>query len=222
MKTIFLEARVKINVLLTKEQLNQLPRELAVFTTIQCIDSLESVRKQLEAAGIAVTLPKAKHTQYPGQILGCEFIESNASAFLYIGDGMFHPQAIAVKNNKPIYCYNPYTKKMILFDRKDIDAVVKKHKVAIMKFFEATSVGILVSAKPGQQWLKKAIEFKKKCEAKGKSAYLFVANTIDFSQMNNFPFIQCWVNSACPRIGLDDKDKVDKPLINMEDVFGLV
>ena len=222
MKTLFLEARVKIDIQLTEEQIKQLPKELALFTTVQFIDSLNNIKKQLETAGIKVILPKAKHTQYPGQILGCEFIESDAPAFLYIGDGMFHPQAIAVKNNKPIFCYNPYTKKIILFDRKDIDTVVKKHKVAIMKFLEAETIGIIVSAKPGQQWLKRAIEFKKKCEAKEKHVYIFMANTIDFIQLNNFPFIQCWVNSACPRIGIDDKNKIDKPIVNLEDVFCLV
>ncbi len=222
MKTLFLEARVKIDIVLTADQIKQLPKDIALFTTVQFLDSLESVRKQLEAAGIAVTLPKAKHTQYPGQILGCEFLDYNAPAFLYLGDGMFHPQAIAIKNNKPIYCYNPYTKKMSVFDRKDIDVVVKKHKAGIMKFLDANAVGILVSAKPGQQWLKRAMEFKKKCEAKEKHTYLFVANTIDFQQLNNFPFVQCWVNSACPRIGLDDKNKVDKPIVNMEDVFDLM
>ncbi len=222
MKTLFLEARVRMNVQLTEEQIKKLPKELALFTTVQFIDSLDAIKKQLEYAGIKVILPKAKHTQYHGQILGCEFIESDAPAFLYIGEGMFHLQAIAVKNNKPIFCYNPYTKKMILFDKKDIDAVVKKHKGAIMKFLEADAVGIIVSAKPGQQWLNRAIEFKKKCIAKGKKTYVFMANTIDFIQLNNFPFIQCWVNSACPRIGLDDKDKIDKPIVNMEDVFDLV
>lgn len=222
MKTLFLEARVRMNIVLTEEQIRKLPKDIALFTTVQFIDSLESLKKQLESSGIKVTMPRAKHTQYPGQILGCEFIESPASAFLYIGDGLFHPQAIAVKNNKPIYCYNPYTNKMILFDRKDIDAIIKKHKAGIMKFLEANSVGIIVSTKPGQQRLKRAIEFKKKCEAKEKKAYIFMANTIDFMQLNNFPFIECWVNSACPRIGLDDKDKVDKPIVNLENVFDLV
>ncbi|MFA6889166.1 MAG: diphthamide synthesis protein [Candidatus Woesearchaeota archaeon] len=222
MKTLFLEARVKINIQLTAEQIKQLPKDIALFTTVQFIDSLNAIKHQLEAAGIAVTIPKAKHTRYAGQILGCEFIASDAKAFLYVGDGIFHPQAIAVKNNKPIYCYNPYTKQMILFDRKDIDTIVKKHKIAIIKFLEADTIGIIVSAKPGQQWLKRAVEFKKKCNAKEKKTYIFMANTIDFVQLNNFPFVQCWVNSACPRIGLDDKNKVDKPIVNLEDVFSLV
>lgn len=222
MKTLFLEAHVQIDIALTPEQIKQLPKEVALFTTIQFIDSIAPLLKQLKDAGITVHLLKGKHTQRPGQILGCEYLDYPAPAFLYIGDGVFHPQAIAIKNNKPIYCYNPYTKQLILFDRKEIDAAVKQHKIAIMKFLEADAIGIIISTKPGQQFMKRCLLFKEKCEAKGKKVYMMLSNTVDFVQMNNFPFVQCWVNSACPRIGIDDKNKVDKPILNLEDVFGLV
>jgi 2-(3-amino-3-carboxypropyl)histidine synthase len=222
MKTLFLEAHVNIDIQLTEEQLNQLPKELGLFTTIQFIDAIEPVKKQLEAKGITYTLCKAKHTQRPGQILGCEYLDYPVPAFLYIGDGVFHPQAIAIKNNKPIHCYNPYTKKLSEFDRTDIERAVKRHKAAISKFFMAENVGILVSSKPGQQFFKRAKKLKALLEKKGKKGYIFMSNTIDFTQMNNFPFVDCWVNSACPRIGIDDKNKVDKPLINLEDVLPLM
>lgn len=222
MKTLFLEAHVAMEIALSSEQITQLPKELGLFTTIQFIDSITGVLQQLKDAGITVHLLKGKHTQRPGQILGCEYLDYPAPAFLYIGDGVFHPQAIAIKNEKPIFCYNPYTKQMALFDRKDIDAVVKQHKIAIMKFLQADSIGILISTKPGQQFMKRCLLFKEKCEAKDKKVYIFLSNTLDFVQMNNFPFVECWVNSACPRIGIDDKNKVDKPMVNLEDVFTLV
>ncbi len=222
MKTLFLEAHVEMKIELTSSQIKELPKELGVFTTVQFIDSIGFLLEQLKTAGITVHLLKGKHTQRPGQILGCEYLDYPAPAFLYIGDGVFHSQAIAIKNNKPIFCYNPYTKKMVLFDRKDIDLAVKKHKVAIIKFLSADNIGVLVSTKPGQQFLKRSLLLKEKSEAKGKKVYLFLSNTIDFVQMNNFPFVDCWVNSACPRIGIDDKNKVDKPMVNLEDVLGLV
>lgn len=220
MKTLFLEAHVSMNISLSEEQLKQLPKELGLFTTIQFIDSIGTILNQLKDESITVHLLKGKHTQRAGQILGCEYLDYPAPAFLYIGDGQFHPQAIAIKNNKPIYCYNPYSKQMVLFDRKDIDAVMKHHKIGIMKFLEADAVGVLISTKPGQQFLKRSLELKEKCEAKGKKVYLMISNTVDFTQMNNFPFVECWVNSACPRIGIDDKNKVDKPMVNLEDVYG--
>jgi len=220
MKTLFLEAKVNMEIKLTDDQIAKLPKELALFTTIQFINSLQKVKEHLEANNIKVTLCKGRHTQHEGQILGCEYLDYKAPAFLYIGDGIFHPQAIAIKNNKPIFCYNPYSKQLIEFNREDIDKAVKKHKAAILKFLTAESIGILVTTKPGQQFLKRAKELKAKL--KNKNVYIFIASTIDFTQMNNFPFIDCWVNSACPRIGIDDKNKVDKPIVNLEDVIGLV
>lgn len=222
MKTLFLEAHVQIDIALTPEQIQQLPKEIGVFTTIQFIDSIAPLLKQLKDAGIIVHLLKGKHTQRPGQILGCEYLDYPAPAFLYIGDGVFHSQAIAIKNNKPIYCYNPYTKQMTLFDRAAIDKAIKQHRAAIAQFLNAQTIGVLVTTKPGQQFLKRCLLFKEKCEAKGKKVYLLLANTLDFMQMNNFPFVECWVNSACPRIGIDDKNKVEKPMVNLEDVFEMV
>ncbi|MBI5072563.1 diphthamide synthesis protein [Candidatus Woesearchaeota archaeon] len=222
MKTLFLEAHVSMDITLSEEQLNQLPKEIGLFTTVQFIDSLQPLVKQLEKHGIAVKLLRGKHTQRDGQILGCEYLDYPAPAFLYIGDGQFHPQAIAIKNNKAIYCYNPYSKEMKLFDRTDIEKIVKQHKAAILKFLSADTIGVIISTKPGQQFLKRSIELKERCEAKGKKVYLMISNTVDFTQMNNFPFVECWVNSACPRIGIDDKNKVDKPMVNLEDVYELI
>jgi 2-(3-amino-3-carboxypropyl)histidine synthase len=222
MKTLFLEAHVNIEITLTEEQLNQLPKDIGLFTTVQFIDAVQPVIKQLENKEIKVTLCKGKHTQRPGQILGCEYLDYPVPAFLYIGDGVFHPQAIAIKNKKPIFCYNPYTKKLSEFDRTDIETAVRKHKVAISKFLMAEHVGVLISTKPGQQFFKRSTLLREKLEAKGVKVSMFISNTIDFTQMNNFPFVDCWVNSACPRIGIDDKNKVDKPMVNLEDVLPLV
>jgi len=52
----------------------------------------------------------------------------------------------------------------------------------------------------------KAWEIKKKLEEKGKRCFIFVFDTLDANEMENFPFIDFWVNTACPRIA-DDKDK---------------
>ena len=44
-------------------------------------------------------------------------------------------------------------------------------------------------------------------------------NDDDFSNLENYPFVQCWINSACPRIGTDDIVNLDKPLINIREAF---
>ena len=76
-------------------------------------------------------------------------------------------------------------------------------------------LGVLVSMKPGQNQFKRAVELKK--TLKDKEVYIFVSDTIDFSQLENFPFIECWVNTACNRI-MDDMDKFQKPLVDLADI----
>ncbi len=104
MKTLFLEAHVQIKIELTPSQIKELPKELGVFTTVQFIDSIGFLLEQLKKAEITVHLLKGKHTQRPGQILGCEYLDYPAPAFLYISDGVFHPQAVPIKNPISIFC----------------------------------------------------------------------------------------------------------------------
>jgi len=52
---------------------------------------------------------------------------------------------------------------------------------------------------------------------KDKEVYLFISDTVDFSQLENFPFIDCWVNTACSRI-MDDMEKFPRPLVDLADI----
>lgn len=221
MKTLFIEAESNIKVKISQALIDKLPKEIAVFTTIQFMPNLPEIVKDIEATGRVVKLPSGKHTRYPGQLLGCEFQEYDAQAFLYIGDGKFHPEALMMQNNKPVFQYNPFNETLLELDRTEIDKMIKQHKAAIMKFLSADCVGMLISTKPGQGFLKQAMEFKEKLKGK-KEVSLFICDTIDFTQLDNFPFVQCWVNTACPRIALDDKKKFSKPIVNLGDVQGLI
>ncbi len=69
-----------------------------------------------------------------------------------------------------------------------------------MKFLNAEKVGILISTKPGQENLKRAIELKKRL--KDKKFYLFLCNEIDARQFENFD-IQAWINTGCPRMDFE-------------------
>ena len=63
--------------------------------------------------------------------------------------------------------------------------------------------------KPIQQLYKKALELKNKIKV--KESFIFVTNTFDIEQFENFNDIDCWVNTACPRIE-------GKNIINLEDL----
>ena len=58
---------------------------------------------------------------------------------------------------------------------------------------------------------------KEHLEKQGKKAYIFIDDTLKLNDLENYPFINAWVNTACPRIGTDDIMATNKPLINLRE-----
>ncbi len=219
MKTLFIEAKSDVQVELYDTAIKELPEKIALVTTIQFIDSLPKLKTQLEQAGKKVILVKGKRAKHEGQMLGCDIIsgiKADVDAFLYIGDGLFHPKALLIKNEKPVFTFNPFNKSFKKLDQAEIEAILKKQKGALLKYHSSKEIGILVTTKPGQQQLKKALDLKNK--VKDKNFYIFLCDTLDFNDLENFPFIECWVNTMCPRIGYDDTIRLRKPVVNIEEI----
>lgn len=207
MKTLFIESKYTGPISISKEIEEKLPDKIGLVSSIQFIDSLPIIKKQL----------KNKKTIIAGQILGCniknaEKIKNKVDAFLYIGDGNFHPLGVAIKTKKPVFTFNPINNSFKKIEKKDIENYEKRKKAALLKFLHADTVGILVSTKPGQYYDIKQLETIEKKYPK-KKFYTFIAETIDYSQLNNFPFIQAWINTACPRIEEDIR------VVNIKDIL---
>jgi 2-(3-amino-3-carboxypropyl)histidine synthase len=99
---------------------------------------------------------------------------------------------------------------------KDIEDLKGKMQGALTRFLMAKEVGVLMTTKPGQARAKEAYELERRYP--DKKFYFLLANTIDFGELENFPFIECFVNTACPRIGYDDTNKIRKPVVNLDDL----
>ena len=219
MKIMMVEGRYKGNINLSNLDTSILPKNIGLATTIQFLDFIDEIKQCLESNGKTIFVDKIRQ-KYEGQLLGCdvsgaEKVKENVDAFLYIGTGVFHPLGIALNINKDVFCYDPINALLSKIDRKEIERYNKKRRAAYMKFLEAEEIGIMVSLKPGQNNFKKAFELKK--QLKDKNCYIFAFDTLDFNQIENFPFINCWVNTACNRI-LDDYDKFPKPLVDLSDI----
>ena len=202
MKRLFIETKYAGKLNLPQKMLTQLPKKVVLALPVQFLDFLEPVTKQLERAGKKVILFKSKHGKYPGQILGCavEKCPGDYDAFLYIGDGKFHPTALLYNNNKPVYCYNPFNEKIEVLDHSYLEKIQKRKKGQLAKFLVSENIGILVTSKSGQSRGKKAEELREKLEKAGRKAFVFLADEIDFNSLENFNFIEVWINTACPRI----------------------
>jgi len=229
-KVMFADAEYNGEILFNKELISYIEKNkiksVAIFASAQFMH-FEKVVKQLNEIGVEIILTKTKRTSRVGQILGCNIYDNNfernifqhVGAVIYIGDGAFHPSALLFAGIKNIIVFNPISNKMKLISKKDIEKQINKIKINLRKFINANTIGILVSLKPGQQHFVLAKKLKLKLKSQGKKAFIFVDNNFNLSDIENFNFIQCWVNTACPRIGTDDILNISKPIINIRDAF---
>lgn len=233
--TVYVDAVYTGEIKLNKQTLDHIKnlktdfsiKKIALFASVQFLN-LDLVRSQLKELNLDVLTTKAKRTDKETQILGCDSyhdsfadpIIEESDALLYVGDGLFHPQALLYsqihsKKIKEIILYDPIGNHLRIIDRKNISENIEKLRKNIKAFISAKNIGIIVTLKPGQQYLTGALKLREKLNSEGKNAYVFVDNTIDMGHFENYPFIEVWINTACPRIGFDDIIHAPKPLINI-------
>ncbi len=211
MKALFIHAKSKLDVIPLVRDVKFKGR-LGLVTTVQHLHTLKDVQKALPGSVIG------------GQILGCdvsaaEKIRGKVDAFLFIGSGRFHPLQVAYATGKDAYCVDLYTGAIYIIGPKDVEQWQARTRGAFLKFLNAKRIGILVSTKPGQNKIKDAESFRKETD---KEAFIFLFDTLDFNGLENFPDVDCWINTACPRIVYDDNNRFAKPVINLEDLRRLL
>ncbi|HLC96995.1 MAG TPA: diphthamide synthesis protein [Candidatus Nanoarchaeia archaeon] len=204
MKTVFMESRYTGPVNLRKLVQENLPDKIGLITTVQFLDCIPAIKKKL--AGKEVLMAKGRQA-YPSQLLGCDadpanLIADKVDCFLYVGTGKFHPIKAAIDNIKPVFALDPVTGIFNRITQKETDAYLKKKKGAMLRFLSATNIGVLVSTKVGQHYHINLLD-KLKEKYPQKHFYIFICDTVDYTQLNNFPFVEAWVNTACPRIDED-------------------
>jgi diphthamide biosynthesis enzyme Dph1/Dph2-like protein len=205
MKTLFIPLKLKKN--LDKEKIlkisKKLPKNILIMYIIQYKDYAKKVRDILKKNHKIILF---------SQILGCSKLSKNnkKSAILIIGDGFFHSLSFAYENNLPTYILN--NNELIKISKKDIKKIQIKKKASYLNFLNSSLLGILISIKPGQEKLKKALEIKDKI--KDKKLYFFISNNIDIKEFENFPQISTWINTACPRLDLESNK-----IINLNEIL---
>jgi len=212
MKSLFIPTEYVGKIFLPEELIRSLPKKLILCSSVQFLTQLHELEKELGRQGRKVTLFNGR-SRNPGQILGCDNFKAknNAQAFFFLGDGAFHPTALLYENEKDVFYYNPLSGKNGVLCVKDLEKIKIHEKVSMARFIHGRKMGLLISIKPGQNSIKTALILKKKLEKENKEVFLFITDNINLQETENFPFVDCWVNTACPRIAEDTK----KPLINL-------
>ncbi|MEK6913599.1 MAG: diphthamide synthesis protein [Nanoarchaeota archaeon] len=200
MKQLFIPAKIKPNINLNKILSLKLPKNIAIAYSIQYKETASKIKE---------ILSKQHNITEMIQVLGCSKpkFSKETKAVLLISSGRFHATSLAVETGLPIYILESNELKQV--SKEEIDSLNKKKLTAYTRFLNAEKIGILISTKPGQENMKRAISFK--ANQKKKKSYLFICNNIDIKEFENFG-LNTLVNTACPRLDFDSG------IINLSDL----
>lgn len=238
MKLEFLQAKYGIDFKVPKDFTKTLhkvfkdgkTKNLAVFSAVQFRPNLEEVQELLKKEGFTSETSKPLRTSIEGQMLGCDSYSdslkidlSEIDGFVYIGDGYFHPNALLLAQEyqeeiKPVILMNVVQQIVEVIGEDHIKSYIKKKKGNMLKFYHSTEIGVFITTKWGQEYKDAALKLRELYP--DKNFYFFVGDNFSDNEMENFPYVECWVNTACPRIGQDDILRFNKPLINIKDIWG--
>ncbi|MBW2968006.1 diphthamide synthesis protein [Candidatus Woesearchaeota archaeon] len=209
MKTSYIEARSSLGKI--DFETGALPKKLGIVTTIQHLHDMKKVVDFLWKKDIKAVVA--------GQVLGCDAsaadkVRDDVDAFLYVGSGEFHPIAVALRTGKPVFVLDPGTMEVTKLGTAEVDRIRKRRKGMLVKFHSSDTVGVLMTTKKGQRTVQGGMDKVKEIEKHypGKTFYYFLCETLDYSQLDNFPFIGCWLNTMCPRMMEDIR------VLNIEDL----
>lgn len=223
--TIYVEARATLSIAEVVEKTLPLLAGwniIGLVSTIQHIQTLDEAKEILVRAGKTVVIGDAGRLKYPGQVIGCDFsnaksIAKDVDAFLFIGGGRFHALGLAISTLKPTIVADPYENKAYSI-HEEVKRVLQSRWAVIQEAKKAKKFAVLIGLKPGQKRLNTAISIKEKLEALGKEVYLLAVREVTPDVLMNFPAIEAFVNTACPRISLDDSSRFKKPMIAFNEV----
>lgn len=202
-------------------------RRIGLVTTVQHVGQIGEIRRFLEKNGKKVLVGKhGPSAKYDGQILGCDpgaavSADSKADCILYFGGGRFHPVAAAIACRHRVMAADPFLGKVAWMDGER-EKYLKRRKGLLMAAISAKRFGVIISTKPGQFALEAARRLKAGLEEVGKEAAILVADRIDAEALENFRSFDFYVNTACPRIAIDDYERFGKPILTLAEAEELV
>ncbi len=222
--TIYVEARATVTVDEAIEQALSLLNEyttVGLVTSVQHLQMLNQAREILTRSGKTIIIGDTGQMGYAGQVSGCNYsnaksIANEVEAFLFVGGGMFHAIGIALSTTKPTIIADPYDNRAYSISG-EAQKILKQRFAIIQEAKNAKKFGIFIGLKPGQKHMENALRMKELAEKKGKTAYLLVAREITPESLLEFPSIDAYVNTACPRVSLEATGKFGKPVLTVNE-----
>lgn len=197
-------------------------KKISLSYSIQHRHDVENIKKFYEDNGKEVLLSKKMGVAaYEGHVVGCEYsglkaIEKEVDAYVIMGNN-FHSMGAALAVEKPVVLIDVYNHEVT--NMAGIrDKILKQRAISIDKFKDAKKIGILVEIKPGQKFGSPKF-LVDRIEKQGKECVIITMNELTPDKLDNFYYIDCFVELACPRIAVDDFAKYRKPIITFREAL---
>lgn len=198
-------------------------KAIGLTTTLQHLHTLSQVEKFLTERGFTVHVPgRGPWAHDTGQVLGCDYfglrkIQPQVDSFLVVGS-YFHGIGAALSVEKPTVLADPYdgTVRSLNADR---ERIVRQRFAMIEKARMANRFGIIISTKPGQCNPQIGMSILQQLEEKGKSGVLLYADEVVPEKLMDFIDLEAFVDTACPRLALDDPERFPKPILTRDEIM---
>lgn len=197
--------------------LSRLPERIGLLATVQYLGLIPKVKGMLESSGREVRVGEGdRRICHPGQILGCncsaaESVDADVDGYLFIGEGDFHPLAAAFGMEKPVLVLNPVTGEVRDMSETR-DRILRRRFAAIQGARDAESFLVIVCSKVGQNRSGLADEMVSLLRRHGRTAHKVIIEEINPTALMSYQ-VDAFVNTACPRIAMDDAARYPKPML---------
>ncbi|MCL4399427.1 diphthamide synthesis protein [Candidatus Parvarchaeota archaeon] len=222
MDTMFVEARYRGGI--SEDLFKKLEAALSGYkkinlvASVQYLDQMQEFAKKIEGKELIIKRSPYR-AQHPGQILGCDVYAAeceDCDVTLAFTQGMFHVLGIPIKFGKKVINVDIESGQIDVIDEKTAEHYRKSILQGIGSALVAERVMFLESTKAGQTYgvgmLKEAMK------KKGKKVFSVVFDEVNFQRLNEFRDVDIFINTACQRIAIDDAKKLEKPIVNAEDL----
>jgi len=226
-KTILIDAVDDINfdeVLKASLENLRVYKKIGLCTINQHIHQIEKAKSFLQKNSIKVIVGKGDGFLKDGQVLGCNFstafnIRESVNAFAFLGQSVFHATGIAVATGKTTFMLDPYYKEVLDVMPTALQ-MLKRGILSIYKALDANNIGIVIGLKEGQTRLESTQKIEGELKNHGKKVSFIALHEITNERLTQFHNIDAFIQSACPRISIDEE--FNKPVLAIPQAEALI
>ena len=196
---------------------------IGLATVVQHLHTLEGMTKVLESSNFRVTVPgRGPWAHNSGQVLGCDYfglkrIEPEVDSFLIVAS-YFHALGASLSLEKPTIYADPYDGTVRSLEQ-DRARIIRQRYAMVEKAKQAKNFGIIVSTKPGQSNPTIALNILSQLEQSGRKGVILYADEVRPDKLLDFLDIEAFVDTACPRLALDDPERFLKPIVTRDEIM---